>query len=499
MFKLGRRRKPNATAATTATSSGKSPSKKNVATVVAAGTDANDNDDSLKRHHDEDGEDGIEVSLDAYVHEEESREPPIPSRMERQPVIDVQELIQWKKQVFQRQFSLVFPAPPAQASLSAPNIHRIPLASKPANNKPRLSFQQTLQMLEASNPVLNNEYTAVAHEIQELTMEMKSIQQDKLALEKQHQHQKMNNTTTTATGTNFLAAEQIRLLLPQGNCLTIRFQSFKTKEVFLSKCGSSKIRPTFRNCVTLGPKNTHNGVISRMQHITLMSSNGNSTTPTKFKTSFFWNFLDDGDDYSKDFQMWGRWPSPKLLEMANNNKKVDKKEGNENKGIQFLSTGPQGLYFVQFQGSQECWWKIPEEDHELQSILESWDGLHRVVFGPMEAMDNARGTVTTAYSWIVLGANGQVAWKNLPTRLHNRLSEIKEESDNAVAPVEVSLGPGGSYFVRFLDGSIDYCLSAEMATVCDHIQDRGGKVTYIALHPEISHDFVIRHTELSSL
>jgi hypothetical protein len=65
------------------------------------------------------------------------------------------------------------------------------------------------------------------------------------------------------------------------------------------------------------------------------------------------------------------------------------------------------------------------------------------------------------------------------------------------APAEVSLGPGGSYFIRFLDGTVDYCLPAEIAEVCEDIERRGGEITNITLHPEISHDFVIRHTALS--
>jgi hypothetical protein len=62
----------------------------------------------------------------------------------------------------------------------------------------------------------------------------------------------------------------------------------------------------------------------------------------------------------------------------------------------------------------------------------------------------------------------------------------------------VSLGPGSSYFIRFLDDTIDYCLPAEIAQACELIERQGGRITDIALHPEISHDFMIRHTELKT-
>ncbi|OEU20662.1 hypothetical protein FRACYDRAFT_267721 [Fragilariopsis cylindrus CCMP1102] len=141
--------------------------------------------------------------------------------------------------------------------------------------------------------------------------------------------------------------------------------------------------------------------------------------------------------------------------------------------------------------------------------MHSWN-VYRVAFGPIESVkhDNHELQIPTAQpsekkhndkaistnSWIILSHDGRAAWKNLPSRLSNKL---EERLANRAAPVEVSLGPGDSYFVRFLDGSIDYCLPAKVARVCERIEQRGGTITNISLHPDISHDFVIRHTELT--
>jgi hypothetical protein len=44
--------------------------------------------------------------------------------------------------------------------------------------------------------------------------------------------------------------------------------------------------------------------------------------------------------------------------------------------------------------------------------------------------------------------------------------------------------PGDLYFVRFLDGSVDYCLPAEVAQVCEYVEKNGG-TRYILRFPMI--------------
>jgi hypothetical protein len=140
------------------------------------------------------------------------------------------------------------------------------------------------------------------------------------------------------------------------------------------------------------------------------------------------------------------------------------------------------------------WWGSAfADDKDFHQILKTWD-IYKVVFGPLTTLEDAdTGTVRFVNSWIILGRDGRAAWKNIPRRLQTRL---ESRLANWAAIAEVSLGPGGSYFCRYLDGSIDYCVSSPVANACEYIERNGGMITEISLHPEISTDFLIRHTEL---
>ena len=69
---------------------------------------------------------------------------------------------------------------------------------------------------------------------------------------------------------------------------------------------------------------------------------------------------------------------------------------------------------------------------------------------------------------------------------------LKSRLANEAAVEEVALGSGDSYFVRFLDGTVDYCLPAHMGVVCQKLEQEGSAVTSISLHPNLPYDFVIR-------
>jgi hypothetical protein len=150
--------------------------------------------------------------------------------------------------------------------------------------------------------------------------------------------------------------------------------------------------------------------------------------------------------------------------------------------ILYLATGPFGCYYASFR-SGECWWgcvinKVESNNsvngfNDLESIFREWD-IYRIAFGPeatwddrvsMDAgvngnMRNSHGTrrqkraddstATVSLSWIVVGRDGRVAWKNVPARLHHLLSN---RASSAGAPTEVALGCGDAYFVKFLDGT----------------------------------------------
>ena len=172
-------------------------------------------------------------------------------------------------------------------------------------------------------------------------------------------------------------------------------------------------------------------------------------------------------------------------------------ENHEIRDMKYLSTGPHGSYYAEFH-SGECWWGLAVDDAVLNRVLQSWD-VYRIAFGSIEFVDEESNDIRdntkaiASSSWIVVACDGRVAWRNLPAAL----SQVLESRiANKCAPVDVSLGPGGSYFVRFLDGSVDYSLPAKVAHVCDRIEKRGGLITNVCLHPEVSHDFIIRHTEI---
>ena len=159
----------------------------------------------------------------------------------------------------------------------------------------------------------------------------------------------------------------------------------------------------------------------------------------------------------------------------------------------YLSTGPNGYYFAEFR-SGECWWGCAGEDKEFYEILKQWE-IYRVVFGSTVTHTTPDGREIITNSWIILARDGRAAWKNLPSRLHHTL---ENRLANSAAPAEISLGSGESYYVRFLDGTVDYCLPAEVASVCEHIQRKGGTITDMAMNPEVSHEFMVRHTEVPS-
>ena len=428
------------------------------------------------------------------------------------------------KQVHLRQFSLSFPALAKQTSSSSsssypllgtidgcyrPRRHRIPLTTTGSTTDLNLSYEDVVRMLK--NSKVKDEYSAVTQEIEQMTNEITALKNDRILLEdgyKKSQKQESTATTTATTATtskidpkewdiqkllrgrqlppmakSLLSLDEERMLKwKRGNCLTMYFQSYKAKEVFTNKFGA-KIASVQTNkrmapgdTITLGLHNCcspqDGGAANTLQHLELMNNTN------VFKTGFF--FSSD----SGKAQLWGKLPQ-RLFERMR-----DAGLGYHIGDVVYLSTGPYGSYYAEFC-SGECWWGIAVDDGDLLEKLQEWD-VYRVIFGKIQTITNERNEERVLTSWIVLGRDGRVAWKNIPSRLHRRLeSRMSHES----APAEVSLGPGDSYFVRFLNGTIDYCLPAEIAEVCESIERQGGQITNLTLS-ESSHDFVIRHTEL---
>jgi len=433
---------------------------------------------------------GIEVSFDFFP--KESREPP--QMLVREQVISVKEHIKQRQRVYRTQFSVAFP--PLKGTSKdfkldkwRPKDHRIPLLGASAVEP---AYGDAMSLLKHMK--VTDELSAVNLELEATTAEIEALQRDRHWIHSR-MHKSSNLSPTYATSRSVPSADwdiskaldskslnhatRQRLQQSRGNCVTMRFVDQRAKEIFLSKCAakqnllkSSKHRSLF-DTVTLGPQNCKSGgAATNMRHVHFMSNNNGA------HFGFFFS-RDTGKS-----QAWGRLP-PKLFRRSQEGGNHDIHD------ISYLSTGPFGCYFAEFR-SGECWWGSAVDDREFHKILQNWD-VHRVVFGPINAVEDERGNKRLVNSWIIIGRDGRAAWKNLPSRLHHKL---ESRLASWAAPAEVSLGPGDSYFVRFLDGTIDYCLPAEIATVCEHIERRGASITYIALHPEISNDYLIRHTEL---
>lgn len=436
---------------------------------------------------------GIEVSLDVY--KDETREPP---QTPREPVISMKEQIRQRQRVHKNQFSLAFPAldlktkPDVSLDSWRPKDHRIPLLGISAVEA---AYEDVLSLLQHSR--VADEYSSVHQELQLITSEIGALEKDRTWLEStlgRMTNSSMNFSPTKTTSSadwdtrKLLDSASIgnkeRLLLQRkrGNCLTFRFQNLRARDIFMTKSGAklAQLRNNKRrspgDTVTLTPNTCKpGGAAAGVRHLTLMSNNNDS------HSAFFFS-RDSGKS-----QTWGRLP-PKLFRRI---KGASSDSGQDISDIVYLSTGPHGCYYAEFR-SGECWWGNAVDDRDFHSIMQSWD-VYRVVFGPIDAFEDERGNRKMTNSWIILGRDGRAAWKNLPSRLHHRL---ESRLANWAAPEEVALGAGDSYFIRFLDGTVDYCLPAEVARVCEHVERHGGSITDIALHPEISHDFVIRHTEL---
>ena len=183
--------------------------------------------------------------------------------------------------------------------------------------------------------------------------------------------------------------------------------------------------------------------------------------------------------------------------------------------IIYLSTGPYGTYYVEFRNSEK-WWGIVtncpdnsnpkngtnrlevDQEDEFNTICYDWD-IHRVAFGPCTIQQRSTNRKSSkapqavpfiSLSWIIISKDGKVAWKNIPLRLHNCLSN-RIASDST--PCEVSLGANGSYFIRFIDGTSDWSLPAKTARVCQNLIHNGKTILSMSLHPDLSNDFIIRH------
>ena len=273
---------------------------------------------------------------------------------------------------------------------------------------------------------------------------------------------------------NLTDSERKSLQEARGSSLTVSLHSKSVRDAFFSYCGYKPSGGSSKTSsfVTLSPHFcATDGEASTIQHISLLMG-----LPEV-------GFLLSRDESKSSF--YGRLPNRLFRRMQSHGMNPKSGAGE----ILYLSSGPLGCYYVEFR-SGDCWWGTSvdddQDDDEFCAICREWD-VSRVVFGPGDSIEDPSGHVYRATSWIILARNGRAAWKNIPSRLHHLL-EGRMASE--AAPAEVALGYGDSYFVRFLDGTVDYCLPAHVADV---IEKRQLDVTSVYLHPGLAQDVVLRH------
>jgi hypothetical protein len=332
----------------------------------------------------------------------------------------------------------------------------------------------------------------------------------------------------SATLTN---SERERLQGLRGNCFTLHIEHARLREAFLQKCGA-KLSEVLKassstgsahthhqqqprralllppvDCLTLGPHNCRaGGAATHVRHLHLTcdwavgqeqdiapptptSSRGREQQhqPPQSPSTPVSGFVMSSD--TGKAQSWGRLPTQlfqRLQSQRERNHNVDASQlPHATADIQWLSTGPLGSYVCKFV-SGELWWGL-FQDSDLLRRLKSWK-IHQVVLGPLTQTEYG-----TYPSWLIIGEDGKVAWKNIP---HPLQTKLQSRLPHMPAVDSVSLGAGGSYFVRYRDLTVDYCVSAEKALVCDYVRTNGGTITDLILHPESTTDFIIRHSEL---
>ena len=188
-------------------------------------------------------------------------------------------------------------------------------------------------------------------------------------------------------------------------------------------------------------------------------------------------------------------PPPKFAERLSRERNLPSGGAYPVSNVRYMASGPLGSYFVRF-ASGETWWGLggdcPTQHEQFAQIINKLD-VRRIAFGPPRSEFIKEGSTTvTVIPWVILGSDGTVAWSSsLPPSLERLLSDRPRD---CASPVEISLGAGGSYFVKFADGDFKCVVSSPLANVCRQIEAKGARITNMILHAEI-HDYIIRHSK----
>jgi IS5 family transposase len=423
---------------------------------------------------------GIEVSLDLG-----SASAPQP------PPVSYEDYLAASKKVYQSQFSTNYAAisksshkKTENVGIQATSTHRVSLCGiGPANDD--VTFEDMAFLLQSH--MVKDELTSLYEEIKKLDWEVEKIDVERMEMEQSLLGIRIPKKTTTETSWDIdlllkeqkqqsLTTEEVaELQRKRGRCWTIQIQNPKSREALCSQLGNvvpgdgggrrtrtnSSSSSSSSPRLVLTPANCRE--CHNLRQLTVQAPVSENIAASVFVTR------DNG-------KAWGHVPGRLFKRLRTEEMNLE--------NIEYLSTGPGGAYFCELS-SGHTWWG--SSDVEFVRLAKEWK-VARVAFGATRQFG-----AETCHSWIVVARDGRVAWKNIPARLHNKL-ELRL-ADNA-APAELTLGPEDSYFVRFLDGSVDYCLPATISNVCESIERDGGRITNVVLRSDSSHDFVIRHSEV---
>jgi len=381
--------------------------------------------------------------------------------------------------------------------------HRVPLQEPPEIEGSSLEDHMFLLQSYA----VRNELSSIQAECNRLNTELQALEDDRMELE--HKYLRIPNPTTREItmrkalwDLNYLLREKqfsvntshpnlshediSNLQVLRGCFWTLQLSSKTIREQLCSKLiRDGNIISKHKSQLTIE--------VPGISHVNLIPSCNKSGS-----TSFFFH-TDRG-------QSFGQIPIRLQRRMKKHSLHLDM--------LNYLTTGPNGAYYASFQSGHE-WWGMADLD--FIRLVQEWP-VHRVAFGHTTTISNSSTHLPsgmgenshsskkiTAYgigrkktkkrrlfSWIVTSRDGRVAFKNIPSRLAHLLETRVADQ---LAPAELSLGSEGSYFIKFLDGTADYCLPQYIMNVCSNIEKKGGKITNILLHPQLSKEFLIRHTD----
>ena len=143
--------------------------------------------------------------------------------------------------------------------------------------------------------------------------------------------------------------------------------------------------------------------------------------------------------------------------------------------VKYVAAGPDGQYYADVGSS--IWWSVTCSDSFDEVMEEADSSISRVAFGPQG-------------SWIILYSDGESAWEGIPTGLHNKL---RSRNPRLSKPVEVALGQNETWYVKFADGTYDYCLPSEVAREFEEWQEAGWQVSNVLLN-SANGDWLLRYS-----